>query len=84
MFAPDCEGRFRLQLDRDEERWVENLIQEAKAEQARQPMSAEEILAEDGRLVRAGAKRAAKLGIKTDLRSATRLIHERRKVRRSD
>ena len=35
------------------------------------------------RLVRAAAKRAKKLGLKTDLRSAIRLIHERRKTRRS-
>jgi hypothetical protein len=75
--------RFRLQRDRDETRWVANLIQEAKAEQAKQPMSAGEILTESGRLGRAGAKRATKLGIKTGLRSATRLIHERRKTRRS-
>src|ERR1700733_9248358 len=67
--------RFRLQRDRDEARWVENLIQEAKAEQRTQPMSAAEILAESERLVRAAAKRAKKLGLETDLRSGTRLIH---------
>ena len=75
--------RFRLQRDRDEARWVQNLIQEAKAEQAKQLTSAAEILAESERLGRAAAKRAKNLGVKTGLRSATRLIHERRKTRRS-
>jgi hypothetical protein len=75
--------RFRLQRDRDEARWVENLIQETRAEQAKHPMSVGEILAESERLGLAAAKRAKKLGIKSDLRSATRLIHERRKIRRS-
>jgi hypothetical protein len=75
--------RFRLQRDRDEARWVENLIQEAKAEQAKNPMTTAAMMAESERLVRAAAKRAKKLGLKTDLRSATRLIHERRKTRRS-
>ena len=75
--------RFRFQRDREEARWVENLIQEAKTEQAKQPMSAGEILAETERLGRAAAKQAKKLGFKTDLRSAAHLIHERRKTRRS-
>ncbi len=75
--------RFRDQRDRDETRWVANLIQEAKAEQAKKPMTADEILAEGERFARAGAKQARKLGIKTDPRSATQLIHERRKTRRS-
>jgi metal-responsive CopG/Arc/MetJ family transcriptional regulator len=75
--------RFRLQRDSDEARWVENLIQEAKAEQAENPMTVEEMLAENERLSRAAAKRVKKLGVKTDLRSATRVIHEFRKNRRS-
>jgi hypothetical protein len=75
--------RFRLQRDRDEESWVANLIQEAKAEEAKNPMTVAEMLAENDRLNRAAAKHAKKLGLKTDLRSATRLIHERRKARRS-
>ncbi len=75
--------RFRLQRDRDEARWVENLLQEAKAEQARNPMTIEEVLAESGRLRGVAAKRARKLGLKTDGRSATRLVHEYRKARRS-
>ena len=75
--------RFRLQRDSDEARWVENLIQEAKAEQAENPMTVEKMLAENERLSRAVAKRVKKLGVKTDPRSATRVIHEFRKNRRS-
>ncbi len=75
--------RFRLQRDRDELRWVENLIQEAKAEQAKNPMTVEEMLAEDDRLRRWAAKHAKKIGLKTDLKGAARLIHEYRKARRS-
>ena len=36
--------RFRDQRDRDETRWVANLIQEAKAERAKKPMTVDEIL----------------------------------------
>jgi metal-responsive CopG/Arc/MetJ family transcriptional regulator len=75
--------RFRLQRDRDEMRWVENLIQEAKAEQASSPMTTEEMVAEDEELRRWAAKHAKKIGLKADLKSATRLIHEYRKARRS-
>jgi hypothetical protein len=75
--------RFRLQRDRDEARWVENLIQEAKAEQAKNPRTAEAIIAEDDRLSRYGAQKAKQLGIKTGLSHATRIIHERRKARRT-
>jgi metal-responsive CopG/Arc/MetJ family transcriptional regulator len=75
--------RFRDQRNRDEERWVANLIRETKTEQATVPMTADQILAESVRLARTGAMRAKKLGIKTDLKSANQLIHERRKNRRA-
>ena len=75
--------RFRRQRDRDETRCVANLIQEAKAEQAKKPMTVDEILGESERLARTAAKQAKKLGIKTDSRSVNHLIHERRKIRRS-
>jgi metal-responsive CopG/Arc/MetJ family transcriptional regulator len=75
--------RFRRQRDRDETRWVANLIQEAKAEQSKKPMTADEILGESERLARTAAKQAKKLGIKTDSTSVNHLIHERRKIRRS-
>jgi len=62
-------------------RWVENLIAEAKAEQAANPMSVEEMLKEDERLSRYGARQAKKLGIKP--KDIDRLIHEYRRERRS-
>jgi len=68
---------------RDEMRWVENLIQEGKAAQAKNPMTLEEMIAEDDRLLRYGVKRAKELGIKTDLASATRIIHELRSTESS-
>src|ERR1700693_677497 len=58
--------RFRLQRDRDEDRWVANLIQEAKAEEAKKPMTVDELLAASEQFAREGAKQAKKLGIKTD------------------
>jgi metal-responsive CopG/Arc/MetJ family transcriptional regulator len=57
--------RFRDQRDRDEARWVANLIQETKAEQAKKSMTVDEILAENRRLASASEKRAKKLGLKT-------------------
>ena len=75
--------RYRTHRDRDEDRWVQGIIEEAKAEQERNPMSVEDILKDSERLSRYGARRAKKLGIKTDMNSITRLIHERRKTRRS-
>ncbi len=75
--------RFRLQRDRDETRWVDNLIQEAKAEQDRNPMTMEGMLAEDERLSQYRLKRAKQPGTKIDLASARRIIHERRKARKA-
>ena len=73
--------RYRQQRDRDEYRWIMNLIEEAKAEQAKNPMSVEEMLAEDDRLARYGAEQAKKLGIKP--KDVNRIIHEFRKARRA-
>jgi hypothetical protein len=39
--------RYCRQRDREETRWVTNLIAEAKAEQAKNPMTADELLAEN-------------------------------------
>jgi metal-responsive CopG/Arc/MetJ family transcriptional regulator len=73
--------RFREQRDRDDDRSILNLIQEAKAEQAKNPMSVEEMLAEDERLARYGAAQARKLGIKP--KDVNRIIHEHRQSRRA-
>jgi hypothetical protein len=66
-----------------DDRWADDLIRQAQAEVAAHPMTTKEILAESERLSRAGAERAKKLGIKTDIRSAVRLIHAYRRARRS-
>ncbi|MGA2181793.1 MAG: hypothetical protein ABSH47_02080 [Bryobacteraceae bacterium] len=44
-------------------------------------MTAEELLAEDERLIRYGARQAKRLGIKPE--DTDRLIHEHRKARRA-
>ncbi len=68
--------RYRVQRDHDEDRWIMNLIAEAKAEQARSRMSVEEMLKESARLARYGQQQAKKLGIKP--KDISRLIHEHR------
>jgi metal-responsive CopG/Arc/MetJ family transcriptional regulator len=73
--------RYRLQRDHDEQRWVANLIQEANAEQARDPMTPAHLRAEDERLVKYGAAQARKLRIKP--KDVNRLIHEYRQGRKA-
>lgn len=72
--------RYRQQRDRDEERWVSRVIEEAKAEQAKSPMSTEEMFKESDRLSRYGARQAKRLGLKP--KDVNRLIHEYRKAQR--
>jgi hypothetical protein len=52
--------RYCQQRDRDETRWVMNLIEEAKAEQAKNPMTVDELPAENDRLARYGIRQAGK------------------------
>jgi hypothetical protein len=73
--------RYRVQRDRDEDRWVMNLVAEAAAEQKRNPMTAEARRAEDQRLARYGSQQSQALGIKAG--DTDRLIHERRKARKA-
>ena len=75
--------RFRHQRDRQEARWIAKLILETKAEEAKKPMTVEEILAENRRLALMGAARARELGTVTDATRANKIIHERRKTRRT-
>jgi len=75
--------RYREQRDLDEERWVLSIIEQAKAEEKRNPMSAKDLLKESGRLATFGEQQAKKRGIKTNMKSINRVIHERRKARRS-
>ena len=65
---------YREQRERDEERWVMDLIREAKREEEENPMTVEEMLAEDERLARYGARKAKERGIKP--KDIDRLIHE--------
>lgn len=75
--------RFRSERDREETRWVTNIIREGRADAERNPMSTDEILTESGRLARQGANRAKKLGVATNSRTVNTIIHEHRKARRS-
>lgn len=73
--------RYRAQRELDEQRWVENVIAEAKAEQAKHPMSVEEMRKESDRIARYGERQANKLGIKP--KDVNRLVHEYRRSRKS-
>ena len=73
--------RFGQQRDRDEERWIISLIEEARAEQRVKPMTMEEKLKESKRLSEYGAYKAQKSGMKA--RDINRIIHEQRKARAS-
>jgi len=73
--------RYCQQRDRDETRWVMNLIEEAKAEQLKNPMTVSELVAENDRLVRYGARQARKLGIKPE--DIDRIVHEHRQSRKA-
>lgn len=84
--SPETVGvyrRSRGERDRDEPLWVAKLIREGKAEDAQNPMTTDEIVAQSDRLAGAAARRAKKLGVSTGSRSVNRLIHERRKLGRS-
>src|SRR5437773_7579461 len=70
--------RYRAQRDRDDERWIRNIIEEANVEQTASPMSVEQMLQESERLARYGQKQAKKLGIKA--KDVNRIIHEHRQA----
>ncbi len=55
--------RYRQQRAQVEDRWLEDLIQEVKEEEARQPMSQEELLRESENLARYRAEQTKKLGL---------------------
>jgi metal-responsive CopG/Arc/MetJ family transcriptional regulator len=65
--------RYRLQRDRDEERWIQTLIDETKAEEARKPTSQADLVKESERLTRYGAQQGKKLRIKP--KDVNRLVH---------
>jgi hypothetical protein len=64
-----------------DEQWVDALIKETQAEQALNPWTQEQILAEEAELARYAAQQTKKVGIKQ--RDIVRLIHEQRKARRA-
>jgi metal-responsive CopG/Arc/MetJ family transcriptional regulator len=73
--------RYRAQRELDEQRWVENVIAEAKAEQSEHPLSVKEMLKESDRIARYGERQANRLGIKP--KDVNRLVHEYRRSRKS-
>ena len=60
---------------------LNTLIEEAKAEQARNPMTVDELLAENDRLARYGVRQAGKLGIAP--KDVSRIIHDHRQSRKA-
>lgn len=64
-----------------DEEWIMNLMLDAKAEQARNPKSVAEELAEHAVLSAYGARQARLAGIKP--RDINKVIHEYRKARRA-
>jgi len=70
-----------VQRDRDDDQWIDDLIEEAKAEQGNSPMDVEALLKESDRLASYGVQQAKRLGIKAA--DASRIIHEHRKVQRA-
>jgi len=76
-------SRYREQRERDEYRWVANVIEEAKAEEVAKPMGGADLLRESARLMQLGKRQAKSLGIKADLKTANRIVHEGRKARRA-
>jgi len=68
------------QHGREDDQWIDDLIKEAKSEQAHNPMDVEALLKESDRLANYGAQQAKRLAIKvTDL---NRIVHEHRKIQR--
>jgi metal-responsive CopG/Arc/MetJ family transcriptional regulator len=68
--------RYREQRDRDEGRWIMGVIEEARAEQEKNPIGVEALLKESDRLSRYGARQAKKLGIKP--KDVDRIVHDYR------
>jgi alkylation response protein AidB-like acyl-CoA dehydrogenase len=70
---------YRKQRQQEEERWVMELIREAQEEEAKHPMTPEELVRELQEIGRYGAQQAKKLGIKP--RDVGRIIDASRKRR---
>ncbi len=73
--------RYRQQKEQEEDRWIMNLITEAKEEQATNPMTQEELIKESERLARYGERQAKKTGLTQ--KDINREIHAYRAERNS-
>jgi AbrB family looped-hinge helix DNA binding protein len=65
-------------VDRYDEEWAKNLLEEAKEEEARSSKTPQEEDAEERRLLALGAAQAEKLGIKPQ--DAEKIVHDYRKT----
>jgi AbrB family looped-hinge helix DNA binding protein len=70
--------RPKTVLDRSDEEWAKNVLEEAKEEATRSPKIPEEEDAEERRLLALGAAQADKLGIKPQ--DAETIVHDYRKT----
>lgn len=68
--------RYRQLRDADEERWINEIITQVKAEEAQRPTPPSELLKESKRLAREGERQLKKHGLKP--KDINRLIHEYR------
>ena len=68
--------QYRKQREQEEERWVMDLIREAKEEQAKNPMTPKELVEELREIGRYGAQQAKRLSIKP--KNVNRIIYESR------
>ena len=75
-------GRYCAPRDRDEDRWIMNLIQEVKAEEQQRPTPPEELAKEEAELTAYGQRQAKKLGIRP--KDISHLIHEYRVQNQSE
>jgi metal-responsive CopG/Arc/MetJ family transcriptional regulator len=66
--------KYRQQRERESDDWIAALIRDAQDEQARHPMTVEDMVREDTELAAYGAAQTAKLGHK--YHEVDRLIHD--------
>jgi AbrB family looped-hinge helix DNA binding protein len=68
----------KIVVDRYDEQWAKNVLQEAQEESKQTPKSREEDAAEESRLLALGARQAKKLGIKPQ--DADQIVHAYRRT----
>ena len=72
---------YRKQRDQDDDRWVTQIIADAHREKAQKPISREEMLKEDAKLLKYGQSRVKKLGIEEE--DIDQIIHASRARRKA-